>query len=349
MRNLLFALLAAAFLVQATGCSEDFEVSAPYKDVTFVYGLLNPQDTAHYIRIQKAFLDETKSAIDMAKEADSNFYKELSVNMKEMSGASVVAVIPLVKVDLNNEGYPKEPGSFFTGPSYAYKFKAVLHPAHTYRLVINNAATGKIDSSEINVLDPAAFGVPNFDLSTFKLNFAKTFPPTAGKYSLFGYSPPNTGYVEGLIRFRFVEKDNNTGESVDKSADFTFGAESDFSANGSFRLETQNQAFYSFLRDAMGIAPYGVERYLDSCDFYIYAGGKELLSYRNVTQVQSGGITADQIKPLFTNILGGDVYGIFSSRTGKARLNVPIDSLTWDSLRTNPLTAPLNIRGFSDH
>src|SRR5687768_1893340 len=113
MRNLLFIMLAAIFLTQATGCSEDFEVAAPYKDITIVYGLLDVKDTAHYIRIQKAFLDESKSAIGMAKEADSSFYNQLDVKVLELNSGSLTKLIQLTRVDLADEGYPKDPGSFF--------------------------------------------------------------------------------------------------------------------------------------------------------------------------------------------------------------------------------------------
>ena len=36
-------------------CSEAFELNAPYKDIWVVYGVLNPGDTAQFIRISKAF------------------------------------------------------------------------------------------------------------------------------------------------------------------------------------------------------------------------------------------------------------------------------------------------------
>src|SRR5438552_1913003 len=91
-----------------SSCSEDFEVSAPYKPITVIYGMMDIGDTAHYIRIQKAFLDEHKSALDMALDPDSNFYPSLEVHLKELNdtgrGALVFADEILPRVDLNNEG-----------------------------------------------------------------------------------------------------------------------------------------------------------------------------------------------------------------------------------------------------
>ena len=85
MKKLVLSAIGLAVMLGLHSCSEDFEITAPYKDITVAYGILNITDTAHYIRIQKAFLDENKSAIDMAKVADSNFYAQLDVKVKEIN------------------------------------------------------------------------------------------------------------------------------------------------------------------------------------------------------------------------------------------------------------------------
>ena len=45
----------AAFLL--TACSNDLEVAAPWKDIPVVWGMISRSDTAHYVRVEKAFLD----------------------------------------------------------------------------------------------------------------------------------------------------------------------------------------------------------------------------------------------------------------------------------------------------
>ncbi|MCC7244082.1 MAG: hypothetical protein IT269_00265, partial [Saprospiraceae bacterium] len=59
MQKLLFLPLLALLVAS---CSNDFDVAAPWKEIPVVYGLLSPQDTAHYIRIEKAFLDASEGA-----------------------------------------------------------------------------------------------------------------------------------------------------------------------------------------------------------------------------------------------------------------------------------------------
>ena len=96
-----YFLVGVSALLALTGCEEDFDVAAPYKDITVVYGIMDKLDTVHYIRVQKAFLDERKSAIDMAKEADSSFYKDITVKMQEVSDKGVVVEQVLSRFDLN--------------------------------------------------------------------------------------------------------------------------------------------------------------------------------------------------------------------------------------------------------
>ncbi|MBS1689466.1 MAG: hypothetical protein JSS96_12130, partial [Bacteroidetes bacterium] len=76
MKKISIKTLAIGLLI-CSSCSEKFKVAAPYKSITVAYGLMDMSDTAHYVRIQKAFLDENKSAITMAQNPDSNYFPQL--------------------------------------------------------------------------------------------------------------------------------------------------------------------------------------------------------------------------------------------------------------------------------
>src|SRR6516164_7458325 len=109
MKKLIIPFIAMVSLFLLPGCSEKFNVAAPYKNITVIYGYLDMKDTAHYIRIQKAFLDQNKSAVTMAQTSDSNFYANLNVTIAKVSfNGATQGVIQLNRVDLNNEGYPKQ-------------------------------------------------------------------------------------------------------------------------------------------------------------------------------------------------------------------------------------------------
>jgi hypothetical protein len=159
-----------------------------------------------------------------------------------------------------------------------------------------------------------------------------------------------------------VDKNTVTGAQVDKSVDYHF---SDTTAvpGENFILSIPNVNVYSFLADAIGPAPANIERYMDSCDVIVWAGSSELAKYQQINLAQGSGITGDQIKPNYTNLTGSkNVLGLVASRTYVMAKNVPLGreassggsgnypaNYTIDSLRTNPITSSLNIKGRSDH
>ena len=77
----------------------------------------------------------------------------------------------------------------------------------------------------------------------------------------------------------------------------------------------------------------------------IYAGSKELYKYQQVTASQSGGLTADQIKPIYTNMKGTDVLGFVGSRAYRTFNNAGIEDITLDSMMVSPILSSLNIKG----
>ena len=340
-----------------SSCSEDFDVSAPYKSVTVIYGLLNAGDTAHYIRIQKAFLDEHKSAIDMAKVPDSNFYASINVHLKELTDTSRTGVLlfdeELPRVDLNTEGFPKDSGVFFNAPSYAYKSKRVLTPGRAYRIVVTNPSTGQVDSASTFLIYNKPAVVPfGFNVQQFHAFYIMSFPAVleTSEFTLNAQIPLYSQIYEGIIRFHYMEKDAAGTERWD-SADYHFATASrDLSdpTRVAVALTTLQRSFYYFLEGAIGKAPANTQRYLDSSDIFVWAGSADMANYQKINGAQ-GGITADQIKPLFTNIKsnrpGGGTLGLFTSRARVEYHNVGIDNNTLDSLMKNSITYPLNIRG----
>ncbi len=357
MKKIFAPILGFAALLSMASCSEDFEVAAPYKNITVGYGLINMVDTAHYIRIQKAFLDENKSALDMAKEDDSSFFNNLEVRMKEIdpsvpatSANSIKSNVLLDKVDLRNEGYPKNPGTFFQDKNWAYKYKHTLSPNYRYRLVINNKTTGEIDSAETEVLasDSVSFTTTNFGEAAFRMQFASA-SPTSKSFELRGLRTPETfAILEGMLRVNWVDKTVATGAQKDTFAYLQFysgGPDGNAVPN---KIVIGYQDLQSRLYNAMGPAPDGVERYMDSVDFYLWAGTGVFANYLQYSLSQ-GGLTGDQIKPVYTNFSGANVRGLFTSRAMVKKLNIEIDQISIDSLKFSKITEKLNVRGRSDH
>ncbi len=339
------ALLMTAGMIS---CSEDFDVAAPYKEVTVAYGLLNMDDTAHYIRIQKAFMDESRSALDMAKVPDSSFLSSLDVRVKEINfNNQVIGEIELSRVNLIDEGHPKEDGTFFNSPHFAYKFKHQLNPSNKYRLVIKNTETGKVDSAETVVIssnpneDPSDFQVIEFRRSEYSLNFVNAGRPN-GVFNINIKSPANARLYEGVLRFHWVDRNINTLEEKRYSADWVFGTTESVSAG--FSLSVEQSKFIPFLINSMKPAPDNIDRYIDSADLFVWAATEDVYTYQQY-QRATGGLTGDQVKPNYSNFKGDDVLGLFASRATKYKLQIPFNAVTLDTLMMHPDARPLKIRG----
>ena len=360
MKNIIFPLAILLFL--ATGCSEKFKVAAPYKNITVVYGLLDQLDTAHYIRVQKAFLVEYKSAVTMAQTPDSNFYASVNVRIERYRfDGTYKDSIHLYRVDLNNEGYPKQSGAFFNAPNYAYKFTSLLDPNYIYRIKAVNASSGEVESSDAPIIEDkgtTAFYCYSLDDSNGMhtgLDFAKT--GTFDQVEFFGrYTPINNFSYNGLtspaafaqiiVRFNWVDSNIATHEKTTHYSDFDAGYQS--LANNNFSYKISDINFYNSLSSGMKAAGPNIQRLIDRCDLMIYLGTQDFLNYLQSNLTQGTGLTGSEIEPVYTNIKGANALGLFSSRAlhmGK----ITITSNTIDSMKQNPILSQAHIQGTSYH
>ena len=350
--SLFLILLPALFLFS---CSEKFDVAAPYQNISVVYGYLDKADTAHYIRIQKAFLSQDKSAITMAQTADSNFYSQINVSIKRLDFSGYLHdTIHLNRVDLTNEGYPKQSGTFFNAPNYAYKFKDVLDPNFIYRLIIRNLVTGAIDSAETAVIedkDSSVFHVniiDDTDQFSNKLEFSSTI--TGRSFHVFSSyicngnftynnqtSPVSNGVVQLIIRFNWLDSNGSTTIKTPQSFDYNLGYLPISSAQIDFKVD--NSATYKALASGMGKAPNNIYRIFSRCQLFMYLGTADYLTYEQIGLTQGTGLTANEIEPTYTNIKGANVKGLFTAR-GLRSGYVTVSQTTYDSLLASPLINP---------
>ena len=358
MKKLFFPIVALA-LSALVGCSEKIKVAAPYKNITIIYGLLDQQDTAHYVRIQKAFLDNNKSALDMAKAADSNFFRSMNVVVKRYKAFGATNTlrdtIHLDKVDLNLEGYPKQPGVFFQSPNYAYKFKNYLDPQYFYRIVVTNLETGEIDSANapvINDLDASVFSVPILDDSVINkegMNFVmpKKYFELLGtyvnpaNYNFYGQTSP-VAVAQAIIRFNWWD---STAGTPRKPGSYDYNAGYfPMTQTPAFIYKIENQQLFFALRDGMGQAPPNTIRLLDRTDIFIYLSTPDYYSYYQVSLTAGTGLTGSEISPVYTNIKGDNALGLFTSRGMKTN-KVTITPKTVDSLIHSPILSGTNLVG----
>jgi hypothetical protein len=360
MKKIIFPVIAMLSLFSVVGCSTKFKVDAPYKNVTVVYSFLDEADTAHYVRIEKAFLDENKSAITMAQNPDSNYYKYLNVRVEKiafLNAGNIVDTIHLNMVDLNLEGYPKDSGVFFNAPNYAYKFKTTLDPNYSYRLIITNPTSGEVDSAESPVIDDensATFYVPYLD-NIFSnlggLDFSSTLPNATceisanytapGNYNFYGQISP-VAIAQAVLIFNWT--DSNIANGSVSAHSYSFNAGYTTIINNNIVYAINDASLYSAVFSGMGNAPLNVVRLLHKCDLAIYLGTPDFYSYEQNALSLGVGLTANEIEPVYTNIKGASTVGIYTARAMRSG-TISLNTATVDSLMVNSTTKNCNIIG----
>src|SRR5688572_4434426 len=127
-------LFIIPILMLFSSCEDDIDLTAPYKDIPVVYGLLDRNDTTHYIRIQKCYLADDNAFL-FAGVQDSNYYpSSLIVYILEFN-SSGTQLDSIHLIQTINE-FPKDSGLFSSGNNILYKGTKVLNAANTYKLVI---------------------------------------------------------------------------------------------------------------------------------------------------------------------------------------------------------------------
>lgn len=344
-------LPALALAIGVSSCSEDFDVLAPAKPFTVVYGILDASEPVNYVRIQRAYADPNKSALDLAKLPDSSYFANITVTMQE-TGSSVPPVT-LNRVSMAD----KNPGTFFTTPNYAYEINQPLMPGRTYRLLIKNNDNGNVDTAEtvianvsggvIQEVNPAA---PNPDqkVELSPTNSANSYEDGTYSWRVTQYpQSPTIKYMNAVVRFHFQERLIGGGAQTEKLVDYIFSRPVNTGGNGwdpSRVIASKFSNFYIAIANGLGDAPAGMERLAGDADLIAYFGTPELYAYQQ-NQIAAGGLGGDQVQFRYTNIRGKNVIGVLASRGKIEHTKVPLSNGTVAELKVNTYTQRCNITG----
>ncbi len=342
MKNIfLFALCVLFF----AACSEDFKVGADYKEVTVVYGLLDDGqlNNKNYIKVTRGFFSETENNLLQAKIKDSIYFNDITVKVEELQNGNAIQTFILNEVDLDTIlTEKKQDGVFLVSPNIAYELEANLNPEHRYKLTVTNNETGKVVTAETPIInsEPNVFKI-DYPISQFdRLGFSDPL----GNYNFTWNGPPDATLFDIVLRFYYWEEDITTQQDLYKFADLPLGKF--IEGTGPMNYKMDNSKFYSLLTGALGAGGNNIRRYIDTPTLTFVGGSEDLKRYIDINTAQ-GGLTNDQIKPIFTNLIGEDVIGIFST-IGTRRLGfLPYTDKTWDSIQNSTLTRNLNFAGRS--
>ena len=109
-----FFLILVLIMSAITACDNEISVAANWEEVVIVYGTLNPEQAKNYVRIQRAYLDESIAALSFSNTQDSLYYDSLDVKIEEYTNGKLTSVFTLSKVNGNDIGMPKDSGIFYS-------------------------------------------------------------------------------------------------------------------------------------------------------------------------------------------------------------------------------------------
>ncbi len=334
MRNSLFYFIAVVTLV-FSACETDFQLEGEWKDIPVVYAFLSEQDTAYYVRVEKAFLEPGGDATEIAQNPDSIYYKENQIIVSlETNGQT----FELQRVNGSDEGYPREEGAFADSPNYLYKLPTsavTLSGGKAFDVIIERQGNSEAVIASSNVVNPIEFdGLPvtgfvgfgDFD-RTYRLSwrpggqFARVFDlRLVFNYKESTAASPNEfvdKQVEWVFDDAFVRDDNNASLQT-------------------YRFD--NGAFYQFLASAIPVDN-NVTRKFDNIYFKVSGAGKEIEEYLTIAGANTG-ITSSQALPIYTNVEGG--LGVVTSRYTIISEEFGLDGRSRDSLYMGESTIDLN-------
>ncbi len=325
MKNRYFYLLVFGFtLFLLPACETDFDVNASYKDITIVYGILDPAQQNQYIRINKAYLGQG-DALQYAQIADSITYDTAIIFAKidELKGDVVLQSIFLKPRRVQRS---EDPNSPFYNPQFPYLLvyegkiptpAAIsgndtiwIHTDHKFRLEVHNKKTGKLVTS-------TTLMVKDFNISRPLYNPSKPFIKILNKENqntVKWRAAVNGRRFQAVYRFYYKEF-TGANDTTYHSADYQLGVVKSQRTDGTEDLEISfsGSAFYKFLSSVIPPNP-SVKRLPWKMDLIIAVIPDEFNIYLEVNEPSSSIV---QERPEYTNIVNG--YGLFTSRFVKKR------------------------------
>jgi hypothetical protein len=226
-----FFLLALVSMLAFNACETDFDVTAEWKDITVVYGLISQNDSVHYVKINKAFLG-AGNALTYAQEADSSSYlNNLEVRIIEKTGSTETRSFSLDTTTV----YNKEEGVFYAPEQVVYK-AAFKVPAdyvtkdYTYHLEIKNKITGKVITAQTPLVHDFAVETPRPGLKS--INFT-----AESNQRVKWFSAKNGRRYNVSVRFWFDEVTGAGRDTIARSIDWNFSSAKSASVQGGESME----------------------------------------------------------------------------------------------------------------
>ncbi len=340
MKRIFYLLLPILIIVGFSNCSNDFELTTGDINKPVIYGFLSPQDTATYIRVEKAFVSENTSALELSQRPEELYYENIGVTLS--SGGNTY---PMIRVDGAAEGYPRDAGVFLDAPNFLYKLNLPAGETYDggedYRLSVTDLGSDTLITEVTTAIVHAP--IIQFPDQDDEFEWRSSIEGQNDIRTQWRLNNTTAAVFDIRIQLNYQEAINgDLNNRVNKSVDFTvlknIQPEDENDTGISVEvLATDILSGISGAVDATGPGP----RFFTSLEVIVDAGSNDLLDFINVGQANTG-LTGASVPPIFSNIPGG--FGLFSSRNSASVGGLQLVGEARDSLIDGRFTKDLNFQ-----
>lgn len=336
-------------------CSTEIDLTADYKDITVIYGLLDPREDTQWVRIQKAFLGDG-DALSYAQISDSLYYDSLIVTLQAYTSSGTATGSPIV-LEKILDPFPKDSGIFANDINILYRTTQTLNNTYTYKLQVVKPGKPDTVTSETILCRNFFMTYPlnSSTLISFEDQFGLNQNPSIKVR--WTHDDNSRAYQLGF-RFNYQEwlaSDPSNKEL--KNFEYYFPMFTVFLDGGGFNVEYYDLStgqvkyeifktdFYNAIITNIEEDPAGTPsgqlrvREFYSLDFIVLQASDELYKYITINQPS---LSFVQKVSDYTNITNG--VGVFASRSKSGIDGLTLTNQTKDSLRLGQYTGGLNFQ-----
>ena len=351
-----YFLLCLSLFYLFTACKPDFDLNAPYKEVTVVYGILNHQDSIHYIKIYKGYQSHKQGGVFIdAQNPDSiYYYNQINVVLQEFD-KDIRTSRKDIPLEITHE-FPRDSGIFYYDKErIIYYTKESLSKDYSYKIVITHLLTGKITEGVTQILGNGVN--PNYGFEIYSPSNFFSMLGTGESVVTF-YPARDAKDYEIHVNFIYFEVDRKTNQVVNigkivrnicpnvgeiwKPNDFGYLSKS-FT-----RVFYDDIAF--FLKPNPNVIRYiGTPGSNGTCiEIECWAAGESMTNYLISNQPTSSFV---QVGTIYTNLTTskGLAFGFLSSRVKSPSKRFATNQASEDSLVKGHKTGHLGFRPWVEY
>lgn len=319
MKNSILLLLLPLSIVLFS-CKETIDPISDFKETAVVYGLLDQNDSIHYVKITRAFLGPG-NALEIAQNPDSNYFNAVDAQVTEfVNGVATGRSWTLRDTVITNKN---ENGVFYAPDQRVYVFysKGLDNSSNPTQTALLENASYRLSASinnglfSINGETSLVTGIStNTDASTYSFKFIDN--TGAYKSTTVSVNVGNSYVVNASMDVHYTDF-IGTAETPRKLT-INLG-ETECEPGNSRQFVANGATFYQAIAAhcAANGEPLVDKRNFVGLTIRVVGGHDELYKYMLVNQPSS---SLAQNKPTYTNLTatnGHPVIGIFSARYTK--------------------------------